>query len=80
MPKETKITCDLCLRDLTTTGASPDYRLKLNAEKLPHDFGEAGGGIVYSVLVYPPISKDAYFCAIPCLRQWIKNNWLEIKE
>ncbi len=63
---ETKITCDQCEQDIAETGGMPEFRLKLSCEKLPHT-----GGMVYAVMVYPPIEKSLYFCGTACLGEWV---------
>lgn len=64
--KETKITCDGCGKDLTTTGNSVDYRLALVNEAIP-----SGGGAVTDMMVYPPIERNVHFCGMRCLKAWL---------
>ena len=61
MARETKITCDGCGKDITSTA-----QLHLLAESLPHTSNS-----VYAVLVYPPIESDWYFCDTKCLQRWL---------
>ncbi len=62
---ETKITCDTCGQDLTTTGNCVDYRLALVPEHIP-----SWGGCVTSMHIEPPIERSAHFCGVQCLAKW----------
>ena len=66
--KETKITCDYCEQDLTSTGSYPMYRLRLAAERLPHDCSA-----IYDIYIIPPIENDNYFCGLGCLGKWLEK-------
>ena len=65
MPRTVEIKCDGCGRDLTSTGNCEDYRLALIVERIP-----SRGGAVTAMAVYPPISQNAYFCGLSCLKDW----------
>ena len=65
MPKDVKVTCDGCGRDLTHTSNSIGYRLALKVERL-----QTAGGAVTDVMIYPPLDRDAYFCGTLCLSDW----------
>ena len=69
MPKDIRIICDKCGKDLTTTGNSIDYRLALINQSIP-----SWGGIVTDMMVYPPIETDAYFCGFRCLQEWVMSK------
>lgn len=65
----TKITCDNCEKDLSTTNNCTDYRLVLRDESIPPK-----SGFVTLVARYPSLrdgQKD--FCGIGCLRVWISK-------
>jgi hypothetical protein len=72
MGKQIQILCDNCSRDLTSTGASPQFRLHLMAEALPHT-----SVAIHAVMVYPPIKEDKYFCGLSCLEAWLANKSLQ---
>jgi len=72
MGKQVQILCDNCSRDITSTGASPQFRLHLVAEALPHT-----GNTIHAVRVYPPIKEDKYFCSLSCLEAWLANKSLQ---
>ncbi len=64
---QTKITCDSCGADLTTTGNCVDYRLAVTSEPIP-----SGGGLVTLMHVEPIIPHAAHFCGMQCLARWSK--------
>jgi hypothetical protein len=68
----TKVTCDGCGLDLTTTGNCEDWRLVLTYEaKTPWYVAEGQrGGAVTSMAIEPPIKRTYYFCGLECLDQW----------
>ena len=65
MPREEKITCDVCRKDLTYVDFVPRFRLCLTAEDISFV-----GNVIAAVLVYPPIEKPMYFCGLKCLWDW----------
>lgn len=69
MPKQTKITCDACNADITSSFNHPTFRLVLHAESLP-----ITSNWVHASLVHPPIEHDLYFCNLACLKAWITEN------
>lgn len=74
MTSETKITCDGCGADLTTTGAMPAYRVTLSSEQVPHRTDENGIYSVNAVIVRPWPRKTKHFCKQGCLRQWLETS------
>ena len=60
------VTCDNCGRDISATANCVDYRLALVVERLP-----ARSDYVTSMMLYPPIDRDAHFCGLGCLTKWI---------
>jgi hypothetical protein len=66
MAKTTKVECDGCGHDLTTRSNCVDYRLVLCAESKPG----RGSGFYTSMMIYPPVERDYYFCDLGCLDQW----------
>lgn len=71
MTSQTKITCDGCGNDLTSTGNSIDYRLLLANERLP-----IRGTTCTDMMIYPPIEGDAHFCGLWCLHTWLTRQEL----
>ncbi len=67
--KNSKVTCDSCGRDLTTTTNCEGYRLSLKVETIP-----SKGGAVTLLGIYPPILNDVDFCGIKCLKEWTAIN------
>ena len=66
MPKTVEIKCDQCGRDLSATENCVDYRLALLNQEIP-----SRGGAVTSMMRYPPLDQDAYFCGTRCLKAWV---------
>lgn len=63
----TTITCDTCGNDLSPrhTGYPAVYILKVTVEDIArHD------GMVFAVMVHPPIKHDLYFCNLNCMREY----------
>lgn len=63
--RTTKILCDNCNEDITTTCMRPAYRLRITCERLPNTANSE-----YTILVSPPIKDDLYFCGTKCLKEW----------
>lgn len=64
-----KITCDNCNVDLSTTGNSVDYRIKLQDEYIP-----SAGGIVTDMMKYPALGGGVkHFCRASCLSKWVSD-------
>jgi hypothetical protein len=89
--RDTKVKCDGCERDLTSTGNSVDYRLVLESESIPPWYREEGlsGGVVTDMLIDPPIDRAHHFCSLGCLDKWrqakqpesdLKANLLAIRS
>lgn len=66
MGKTVTVTCDGCGRDLTTRTNCVDYRLVLAAEGKPGH----GDGFYTAAMIYPPVDRAYYFCALKCLDHW----------
>ena len=69
MGVETKITCDQCGEDHTTTGNCVDYRLALESERVA-----SWGGAVTAMAKYPPVDRKYIFCGLYCLAAWMKDK------
>ena len=69
MPKTTKILCDTCGADITSTGNSVDWRIALINQHIP-----SRGGMVTDMWITPQLKDDVYFCNAGCLRAWIVKN------
>lgn len=77
--EQAPIICDGCGMDITYTGNSIDYRLKLSIWKpLPWFVGEGKRmGAVTDMMEYPVIDDDRHFCnRIQCVEQWV-SKWRE---
>ena len=66
---DTKVTCDGCGKDLTTTDNSVDYLLALMNQSLP-----TRGPVVTDLGIRPKIKRDCHFCGIRCLRKWLDEE------
>ncbi len=65
----TKITCDSCGADISPrlSGYSAEYILKVSAMNIAmHEESQA----IYSMMCYPPIKDDLYFCGIDCMKKF----------
>jgi len=69
MVKQVTIFCDSCGKDITLAGSKPTFRLRLEAEKVPH-----ATGLIKAVLVRPPIKHDKHFCSLSHLADWLKER------
>lgn len=65
-----KYGCDNCNADLTETGNSVAWRLALKVERIP-----SVGGFVTDMHFEKPLDKDAHFCNVACLENWISERW-----
>lgn len=67
-----KITCDGCGADMTYTGNSVDYYLRLTTGSPQSWYMKEGrnGGAVTDMMIYPPIKGDHHFCGLECLDRW----------
>lgn len=65
MPKETKVTCDNCGKDLTSTGNCQDWRIALVNDRIP-----SRGGVVTAMASSPCLKHNLYFCGLDCLKQY----------
>jgi hypothetical protein len=68
MPREVKVTCDQCGRDITSTGNCEDWRLALVNERIPH----YGRGTSTLMSIQRCLDKDYYFCGFMCLKTWVE--------
>jgi hypothetical protein len=69
MSESKKITCDNCDQDLTYTGNSVDYRLKLMDEPMSI---EPGISMVTDMMRYPSLKNGSrHFCGLGCLKKWV---------
>lgn len=65
----TKIICDSCGKDISPRISSypAEYILKVQAINIAeHQAGQA----VYSMMCYPPIDNDIYFCGLACIKKY----------
>jgi len=62
------IICDGCYKELIQYSSSPaKYGLVLSSQ----DFNRNNTGLVYSIVVLPPIERKLHFCDKVCLRAWL---------
>lgn len=82
MGKDTKVICDACGYDLTTTGNAVDYRLVLgNESKTPWFIAEGiSGGILTDMAIPPLVERAYYFCGMPCLAKWFTGKYPSLME
>ena len=61
-----EVTCNNCNRNISKTGNSIDYRLRLSDERIPcHD------GAVTDMMLCPSLKNgDCHFCGLGCLKVW----------
>jgi hypothetical protein len=76
MAETSKIECDACGRDITTTGNCEDWRLVLgNKSKTPWFVAEGRrGGVVTSKAIQPPVPRTHHFCGLGCLADWLTDK------
>lgn len=67
--KQSKVTCDNCNADLSDAGPRPEYRLVLDAERIPNS-----GRLLYAVYVVPAVDRQHHFCGLGCLSKWIEKK------
>lgn len=60
-----EVLCDQCGKDLTDTGNSEDYRIKVSVDGIPTRLGI---GFVTDMAVGRPLARTYYFCDLRCLR------------
>lgn len=68
MPKEIKILCDNCNRDLTYSRGGYDHCLILSDRKYGPDSCWVTG-----YYMEPEIDGDKYFCGKGCLKRWLEK-------
>jgi len=69
MTAKTKITCDHCGADLTTTSNYTGTRIVLASEDIPPC---AGGST--SMPVHPEFEEPLHFCGWRCLSEWVRKE------
>lgn len=69
MTRTTRILCDACQSDITTTDGMPRFRLSLTCEALPNT-----ADYEFSVNVFPPIEGRMDFCGLSCLETWLTRT------
>lgn len=73
--KNIEIKCDSCSMDLSSTTNCVDYRLSLVNDSLP-----SRSNVVTSMMIYPPIDRDAHFCGINCLKKWLSSKYPDVPK
>lgn len=68
--KKEEVLCDNCGGDITYTHNSIDYRISCCVERIPHN---PRASSVTSMMIYPPLEHDHYFCGVGCLKEWAKK-------
>ena len=72
--KTSPIICDGCGGDITTTGNSIDFRLKLSTYSPMAWFVKEGrnNGMMTDALIYPSIDGTKHFCnSLNCVKAWL---------
>lgn len=69
MPKEIKITCNNCDKDISHSIDTPAWRIALTNEPIP-----IVSSSVKAISVQPHLAQDAYFCCWRCLTDWIEHR------
>ena len=64
------VICDNCGKDITSTGNSIDYRIRLEAVTLPITPGLT---MVTDMMVHPPV-KSGDFCGTRCLIEHLNRS------
>jgi len=69
MPREEKVACDWCDKDLSSTGNAVDWRIVLADEPIP-----SRGKMNTLLHIRPCLGQTRYFCGTGCLRLWVEKN------
>ena len=69
MPKEIKITCDNCDKDITYTDRMPAYRVVIDCERLQNVSNSE-----FAINVIPPIPNTLYFCSLGCMKNYFEKD------
>jgi len=64
MPREIKVTCDHCGKDITASQNCDDFRIVVCSERLPTRFPDLP---VTDMYIENPVPKNLYFCGWGCL-------------
>lgn len=68
------VICENCSRDLTYTGNSIAWSLRLTNRSIPIDPESI---CVSDMLIYPCLEKDLDFCGMGCLTKWMVKETIE---
>lgn len=60
--------CDYCKRDITLAGPTPEFRIILDCESIPH-----ANDFVYAVNIKSPLDRAYHFCGLECLEIWLET-------
>lgn len=63
-----QILCDNCKADLTYTGNSVDYSIRVINRSIPPK-----GEYVTDMMIYPSLKHDLDFCGLGCLKKYLEN-------
>jgi hypothetical protein len=75
MARTTKVTCDACGGNLTSTSNERDYCLTLANTNIP-----SRGGFVTAMLAYPSLDREHHFCNTACLDHWSDRRRFAAKK
>lgn len=64
-----KVLCDFCKKDISLTGNSVDWRIRLDNQEVP-----CYDGPVTDALIYPSLSRGYDFCGVACLKNFINHE------
>lgn len=67
--RTTKVTCDACERDLSSTGNQVNHRLALRSETLRAETGDLS-----TLFVPPEINREHHFCDLSCVCRWLAKE------
>lgn len=68
--KSESVTCDLCGKDITTTGNCSDYRVVLASERIP-----SNSNVVTLMHVEPDFPRPLHFCDYRCFVGWVVKTY-----
>lgn len=64
-----EVICDVCGKDITTTGNCEDYRIAISVERIP-----SRGPAVTLIAIDPPLDEPLHFCSRDCWRIWSEKH------
>lgn len=69
--KTNSVKCDSCGEEqVVETNYPHHWGLQLSTV----DFKQNRGGMIFDVMLYPPLEREYHFCGLHCLRAWVVKN------